>query len=130
MGYNNSGTFTACFWDVETSGIETSDGGTGLTTVQMQTRATFSDAGWEFLGETENGTDDIWRLCQDGHDYPRLAWEFTPAADFTCPDGTDLADLLLLSQHWLNDSVRCDTNYDHIINLLDYSNLSSHWLED
>jgi hypothetical protein len=40
------GTYTACFWDIETSGYETSAGGTGKTTAQMKTEATFTDAGW------------------------------------------------------------------------------------
>ncbi len=41
-------TITNCFWDTETSGNATSDGGTGKTTAQMKTRATFTDAGWDF----------------------------------------------------------------------------------
>ncbi|KKM72349.1 hypothetical protein LCGC14_1421380 [marine sediment metagenome] len=39
---------TNCFWDTESSGEATSDGGTGKTTDQMQTEATFTDAGWDF----------------------------------------------------------------------------------
>jgi hypothetical protein len=64
-----------CFWDKETSGKSSSDGGaTGLMTEQMQTESTFTDAGWDFLGETTNGTEDIWKIRQ-GQDYPRLSWE-------------------------------------------------------
>lgn len=37
-----------CFWDKETSGIATSDGGIGKTTTEMKTRSTFTDAGWDF----------------------------------------------------------------------------------
>jgi hypothetical protein len=62
------------FWDIETSGQATSDGGTGLTTTEMQTATTFLDAGWDFVDETENGTDDIWWILE-GQDYPRLWWE-------------------------------------------------------
>ena len=29
---------------------------------------------WDFVGETENGTDDIWWI-DEGQDYPRLWWE-------------------------------------------------------
>jgi hypothetical protein len=64
------------FWDVETSGISTSDGGTALTTTDMQTAATFLEAGWDFVDETENGTDDIWWILE-GQDYPRLWWELS-----------------------------------------------------
>jgi hypothetical protein len=64
---------TASFWDVETSGQSTSDGGTGLTTAEMQTAATFLDAGWDFV--------EIWTICE-GVDYPRLQWE-----NVECEDG-------------------------------------------
>jgi hypothetical protein len=41
----------------------------------MKTLSTFTSAGWDFVGETANGTNDYWRMCVDGVDYPRLAWE-------------------------------------------------------
>jgi len=63
-----------CFWDVEASSRGESDGGTGLTTAQMQTASTFLNAGWDFVDETENGTEDIWWIVE-GQDYPRLWWE-------------------------------------------------------
>ena len=47
IGVNN-GTVTNCFWDTETSSNATSDGGTGKTTAQMKTKATFTGAGWDF----------------------------------------------------------------------------------
>ncbi len=65
---------TSSFWDVETSGQSSSDGGTGLTTAEMQMESTFTDAAWDFVGETENGTEDIWWI-DEGKDYPRLWWE-------------------------------------------------------
>ncbi len=37
-----------CFWDFNTSGTATSDGGTWLTTAQMKTEANFTGAGWNF----------------------------------------------------------------------------------
>jgi len=63
-----------CFWDTQTSGQATSAGGTGKTTAEMQMQSTFTDAGWDFVGETANGTEDIWRILE-GKDYPRLWWE-------------------------------------------------------
>jgi hypothetical protein len=68
---------SGCFWDVQTSGQATSVGGTGLTTAEMQTAQTFLDAGWDFVGETANGTEDIWWI-DDGKDYPRLWWDEQP----------------------------------------------------
>jgi hypothetical protein len=40
----------------------------------MQTAATFLRRGWDFVGETANGTEDICRT-EEGEDYPRLWWE-------------------------------------------------------
>jgi len=65
------------FWDIGTSGQTMSFGGTGLTTAEMQTAGTFLEAGWDFVGEIENGTDDIWWI-DEGGDYPRLWWELIP----------------------------------------------------
>ncbi|MBM4027766.1 MAG: hypothetical protein FJ280_20555 [Planctomycetes bacterium] len=68
------GQVTDCFWDIETSGQLLSGGGSGKTTTEMRMAKTFLDAGWDFVGETANGTDDIWWI-DEGKDYPRLWWE-------------------------------------------------------
>ena len=69
---------TASLWDIQTSGQTKSDGGgTGKTTAEMQTVKTFLDAGWDFMDETANGTQDIWWILE-GKDYPRLWWELIP----------------------------------------------------
>jgi len=73
VGYN-SGDVAHCFWDTQTSGQTTSAAGTGKTTVEMQAAATFLEAGWDFVGEIANGTEDIWWILE-GKDYPRLWWE-------------------------------------------------------
>ena len=65
---------TSSFWDMETSGQTSSTSGTGKTTAEMQTASTFLGAGWDFVGETENGIEDIWWI-DEGQDYPRLWWE-------------------------------------------------------
>jgi predicted outer membrane repeat protein len=72
----SGGGITACFWDTETSGQSTSRGGDGKTTAEMQTAGTFLDARWDFVDETENGTEDIWWILEE-QDYPRLWWERT-----------------------------------------------------
>ncbi|MHC4313324.1 MAG: GLUG motif-containing protein [Planctomycetota bacterium] len=69
----NSGEVIASFWDIETSGQTNSYGGVGLPTDQMQMQITFLDAGWDFVGETVNGIEDIWFIPQQ--DYPHLWWE-------------------------------------------------------
>ena len=55
----------------ETSGQATSDGGTGLITVEMQAAGTFLEASWDFMDETASGTEDIWWILED-KDHPRL----------------------------------------------------------
>jgi len=35
---------------------------------------TIIEAVWDFVDETENGTDNIWWI-NEGQDYPRLWWE-------------------------------------------------------
>jgi hypothetical protein len=52
-------------------------GGTAKTRAEMQTAKTFLDAGWDFVDETDNGTEDIWWILE-GKDYPRLWWQAAP----------------------------------------------------
>jgi hypothetical protein len=62
VGYNNA-TVSNSFWDTETSGQNTSSGGTGKTTDEMQTRSTFT--GWDF--------ESIWSLSPSYNSgYPNL----------------------------------------------------------
>jgi hypothetical protein len=46
VGYTNSGSYTANFFDNQVSGQTTGTGATGKTTTQMQTQGTYS--GWDF----------------------------------------------------------------------------------
>jgi hypothetical protein len=80
----NLRSITMSFWDVETSGLlnmcgrqgpytMVCDDSFGKTTTEMQTASTFLEAGWDFVDETANGTDDIWWI-HEGQDYPRLWW--------------------------------------------------------
>jgi len=69
-----TGTVTSSFWDSDVWGLDSSAGGEGKRTAQMKARSTFIEAGWDFVGETANGTEDFWWI-DDGKDYPRLFWE-------------------------------------------------------
>jgi len=94
---------------METSGQVTSGGGTGKTTAEMQMASIFTDAGWDFVGESENGTEDIWSICE-GTNYPRLVWQI-PAVDFVCPDGITIEDFVFFIEHWWDDN--CDLSNDY-----------------
>ncbi|MHC4584975.1 MAG: hypothetical protein ACYS3N_10615, partial [Planctomycetota bacterium] len=74
-----------CFWDIETSGQNASVGGTGKTTAEMQTAGTFLEADWDFVDETENGTEDIWWILE-GQDYPGLWWELIEENSVVVPE--------------------------------------------
>ncbi len=61
-----SGEVCQSFWNTQTSGLSASAGGVGLETAQMQDLQTFLNAGWDFMGETVNGTQDLWQILIEG----------------------------------------------------------------
>ncbi len=109
VGTNYRGEIKASFWDIETSGLTNSAGGTGKTTAEMQMESTFTNAGWDFVDESENGTEDFWSICE-GTNYPRLVWQI-PAGDFVCPDGIAIEDFVFFIEHWRDDN--CDLGNDY-----------------
>jgi hypothetical protein len=73
---------TSCLWDSQLCSRASNYGGIGKTTAEMQMRSTFTSMGWDFEGETSNGTKDNWWIYE-GLDYPRLWWETgEPRGDF------------------------------------------------
>jgi hypothetical protein len=130
---NVGGTVTACFWDTQTSGVTDSSGGTGKTTVEMQDIDTFLNAGWDFVGESANGTADIWQIRSDIADYPKLLWQF-PVADFNYDMIVNLTDFAIMANSWLLSAGQagynetCDIYDDDTINLDDFSVFCDNWL--
>jgi len=76
VGWNYEGTVGHSFWDIETSGQATSDGGMGKTSAEMKDITTFSGAGWNIIAVGLNETDPahIWNIV-DGVTYPFLSWQ-------------------------------------------------------
>ncbi len=73
--YDNSSVNNS-FWDTEASGQSTSAGGFGVTTAQMKTQSTFTGIGWDFEGESVNGTNNYWSIDTSRNDgYPYLSWQ-------------------------------------------------------
>lgn len=72
----NEDTVSNSFWDAQTSGQATSDGGTGKTTAEMKSIATFSGAGWNItaVAPGERNTTYTWNIV-DGQTYPFLSWQ-------------------------------------------------------
>ncbi len=72
------------FWDIETSGQDDSNGGTGKTTVEMKDAVTYTDTSteglnepWDFVGDPndDEGDEDIWDIDDSTNDgYPFLTW--------------------------------------------------------
>jgi len=125
----NDGDAYNCFWDVNSSGQSSSAGGEGKTTVEMQTMSTFTDAGWDFVGEVINGLNDIWAIC-DGTNYPKLSWQRPPVGDFVCPDGVEINDLAILCGQWLLEELSRDVwpeGGDGIVNFLDWAVFADQW---
>ncbi|MGB2809844.1 MAG: GLUG motif-containing protein [Sedimentisphaerales bacterium] len=107
---HGSGTVSNSFWDVNTSGLDYSDGGVGKTTAEMQTMSTFTDAGWDFVGETINGPNDIWDICE-GTNYPKFVWQI-PIGDFVCPDGVNFFDYSFFASQWDEDNCGASNDCD------------------
>ena len=75
IGTGSPNRVVSAFWNIDTSGEAASPGGgMGLTTTEMQTASTFLEAGWDFVGETENGPNDVWKIVE-GQTYPLLSWQ-------------------------------------------------------
>ena len=77
VGRNYEGTVSNSFWDTETSGQHTSDGGTGKTTAEMQDIMTFSGAMWsikEVANPDSRNPSYVWNIV-DNMTYPFLSWQ-------------------------------------------------------
>jgi hypothetical protein len=88
-GEDGTNTYTKNFFDSDASNQSTATGATGKTTTEM-TNATTTDniylaAGWDFKGESTNGSDDIWNIGNGRNNgYPYLVWE-NPEDDASLP---------------------------------------------
>jgi len=69
VGYSYDAKVSTSFWDIQTSGRSNMCGwqkwstgcnnANGKTTAEMQSESMFLDAGWDFVAEGVNGTEDI-----------------------------------------------------------------------
>jgi hypothetical protein len=135
IGYASGSTIINCFWDKDTSLQLTSAGGTGKTTMEMKMRATFTGAGWDFTDEIANGTNNYWRMCSDGADYPRFTWQ-KAAGDIICPAGVGLADFSVMAQNWLAGNCGASNQYcgsadldmSGTVDMADFAIFAANWL--
>jgi len=83
-GSNPDDIVSNSFWDTETSGQMTSEGGTGKSTLEMNFVSTFTDqntlgldAAWDFVDNPndDSNNEDIWELKSSGKTYPMFVWQ-------------------------------------------------------
>ena len=133
IGYNDIGFYTRCFWnsdvnpDLNGIGNATDPNVIAATTTEMQTESTFTDAGWDFVGESDNGTENHWRMCVDDVYYPKLSLEF-PMMDFLCPDGVDFIDYSYFANCWDVNDPNCDFDDSGCIDANDLILFGDDWL--
>jgi hypothetical protein len=78
VGQSSSGSISSCFWDIQTSGLSISAGGTGLTTEQMKDTNTYLSAGWDLMNN--------WWIPDN--DYPWLRWQYLALQKYSGGSGT------------------------------------------
>lgn len=138
VGYDDSGSYTYSFWNIEISpdvngiGNISDPNVIGKTTAEMQTESTFTDAGWDFVGETLNGSEDIWTI-HEAVDYPKLVW---PLVNFIGWYEVDFLDYAFFANHWqdincgdANDCDGADVDFSDSVDWADLKIFCDHWLE-
>jgi len=77
VAYNDiNGRVTNSFYDIQTSGQAISDGGRGVTTMEMYDIDTFLETGWNISAVAFGSTNTtcIWNIV-NGETYPFLSWQ-------------------------------------------------------
>lgn len=83
VGGSLGGIVNSSFWDMVTSAMGVSEGGTGKTTAEMRNIGTFTDTttagleeSWDIVAVTPGATDSAyaWNIV-DGQTYPFLGWQ-------------------------------------------------------
>jgi PKD repeat protein len=112
VGLNAESMVSESYWDTETTGQSSSQGGTGLTTSEMTgTAATSNMAGFDFTS--------TWETVTNPNDYPVLAWESEeeentpPTASFTyTPSSPDTSESITFDASGSSDSDGNIQRYD------------------
>jgi hypothetical protein len=120
------GNVSRSFWDTQTSGQDTSAGGTGKTTSQMKQMDTFLSSGWDFFA--------TWTICPEIN-YPTLL-SLIPAPDLVCPDGVNFIDFAIFASQWGRENcsppsncLGADFNQSGIVDFWDLEIFARYWLE-
>ena len=122
---NNSDAVSRSYWDIETSGLSSSSGATGLTTLQMQEEDSY--IGWNFMGETYNESQ-LWYISADN--YPKNLWEIASytvvfeAGDFGAISSGEVVQTVYEGQNAAPPSITPLNGYTFIGWSDDYTNIT------
>jgi hypothetical protein len=118
--------------------------GTPLSDANMKHQASFVD--WDFVGETANGTEDIWCIFE-GRTYPRLAWYWCDSNGPGVPgepnapgngkipnyDGEGIVNFLdfaIFADAWLTENPLVSLDAYAIVDVYDLKIFCYYWLEE
>ncbi|MCD6394805.1 MAG: hypothetical protein J7M40_15035 [Planctomycetes bacterium] len=125
--------FSGNFWDntvnpsLQGIGNATDPDVTGESTVSMQTESTFADAGWDFVDETANGTEDIWRMPYGIAGSPILWWQRDIPGDWIGKYGVGIEDFAVLAASWMNIDAEINLSGPDIIDFEDLTVFLGNW---
>lgn len=101
IGRNQGGTVLSSFWDITSTGIKNSEGGTGQETPVMMTRRPYAESGWDFT--------TTWEIAE-GSSYPQLAARPTKEVD-SMPSGIEIDSIDQLQRIGREENLPLDGNY-------------------
>ncbi len=129
---------------LETSGPANGNNlGTSLTDTQMKQQASF--VGWDFVGETIKGTEDIWWILEN-ITYPKLNWQrklpFGPCGpngpgpgdggiyfpDYNADNFINFTDFAIFANAWLTVNPFISLDGDNYVDINDLKIFCDYWL--
>jgi hypothetical protein len=135
---DSGGHFTVSFWDTDLNpdvngfGIPLDPPNVvGKTTAEMQMKSTFTDEGWDFVGEAINGPNDVWTI-KEGVRYPEHVWPLVQYVDW---DGVDFGDYGFFADYYgrtdcndINDCNSTDLDFSGGVDNNDLDIFTSYWM--
>ena len=116
--------------------------GTPLTDPNMKKQASF--VGWDFVGETINGTEDVWWILEN-ITYPKLNWQrYLPPGpcgpgepddggiyfpDYNFDGIVNFVDFAIFADAWLTENPFISLDGDNYVDINDLKIFCDHWLE-
>lgn len=140
VGQDWGGSYVGCFWctslyPIWMTGVGNIDpdpnGVIGETITNMLKKSTYTDAGWDFVLEDENGTDDIWTI-HEPKDFPKLVLNIV---NFVGWYEVDFVDYAFFVNRWMdnncggsNDCDGCDLDFSDTVDINDLGIFTQYWL--